>query len=60
MIQVWESGFRFWFGIKVCVSGLVFKFQFTFGIYVWESGLGFKFGIKVWDLGFIFKWGFQG
>ena len=47
MIQVWESGFRFWFGIKVWDSGLVFKFQFMFGIQVWDSSLGLRFGIQV-------------
>ena len=31
MIQVWESGFRFWFGIKVWDSGLGLRF----GVQVW-------------------------
>ena len=51
MIQVWEPGFRFWFGIKVWDSGLVSNFNscsgFRFGIQVWDSSLGLRFGIQV-------------
>ena len=49
MIQVWESGFRFWFGIKVWNSGFIFRFGIQFKIQDRDQRLRFMLESQVWQ-----------